>query len=106
MIAFKDFIPQRQGSRYLGVLRDYENLHELVSRANHWIELHQSDVINVETVILPKLPGDEESPKVKMDSPGMVLSAYQIVRVWYRQPNHGSTPYTGQTTRLSETPNE
>lgn len=101
MIAFQDFIPQRQGTRFLGVVRDYENLQELVSRANQWVEQHQIDVVNVETVMLPNLPGEEEMLKVRMDSAGMAFSAYQIVRVWYRQSSN-SIGYTGQTTRLSD----
>ncbi|MBC8160624.1 MAG: hypothetical protein H7Z42_05325 [Roseiflexaceae bacterium] len=101
MIAFQDFIPQRQGPRIS--FKGYENLHELVSRANRWVEQHQIDVINIETVILSHLPGEEESPKVKMDAPSMALSVYQIVRVWYRQSSAISTPYTGQTTRLGDT---
>jgi hypothetical protein len=46
MIAFHDFIPRRQGKRLLGVLTDYENLHELVSRVNLWIEQRHIDVLN------------------------------------------------------------
>src|SRR5688572_12167389 len=52
MIAFHDFIPRRQGKRLLGLLTDYENLHELVSRVNLWIEQHRIDVVNVETVLV------------------------------------------------------
>jgi hypothetical protein len=102
MIAFHDFIPRRQGRRLLGVLTDYENLHELVSRVNLWIEQHHIDVLNVETVVVTSLPNETEaSPKVQMDSQANVLSTYQIVRVWYRQTVEVEAAYTGQTTRLS-----
>jgi hypothetical protein len=101
MIAFRDFIPQRQRKRLLGVLADYENLHELVSRVNLWIEQHQVDVLSVETVLVTSLPGDAEaSPKTRMDSPGQTLSTYQIVRVWYREHAQAGGAYTGETTRL------
>lgn len=101
MIDFQDFIPQRQRRRLLGVLADYENLHELVSRVNLWIEQHQIDVLSVETVLLTSLPSDAEaSSKTRMDSPGTTLSTYQIVRVWYRQPSQVGGAYTGETTRL------
>lgn len=101
MIAFHDFVPQRQRRRLLGVVTDYENLHELVSRANIWMEQHQIDVISVETVLMTSLPDqDAASPKTRMDSPGMTVSTYQIVRVWYRQTAEVERAYTGETTRL------
>ena len=102
MIAFHDFIPQRQGKRMLGILTDYENLHELVSRVNLWIEQHHIDVLNVETVLATSLPkGTEASLKVEMTSQANVLSTIQIVRVWYRQTVEVEAAYTGQTMRLS-----
>ena len=102
MIAFHDFIPRRQGKRMLGILTDYENLHELVSRVNLWIEQHHIDVVNVETVLVTSLPKeDEASPKVEMTSQANVTSTIQIVRVWYRETVEVDAAYTGQTTRLS-----
>src|SRR5215207_795091 len=99
MIAFRDFIPQRQGKRYLGLLTDYENLHELVSRVNLWIEQQHIDVLTVETVLVTSLPKeDEASPKVEMTSQANVTSTIQIVRVWYRQTEEVEAAYTGQTT--------
>ena len=102
MIAFHDFIPRRQGKRLLGLLTDYENLQELVTRVNLWIEQHHIDVLNVETVVVTSLPKDTEaSPKVEMASPANVTSTIQIVRVWYRETVEVEAAYTGQTTRLS-----
>ena len=102
MIAFHDFIPRRQGKRLLGILTDYENLHELVSRVNLWIEQHHIDVLNVETVVVTSLPNETEaSPKAQMGSQANVSSTYQIVRVWYRESIEAEAAYTGQTTRLS-----
>jgi hypothetical protein len=102
MIAFHDFIPQRQGKRMLGMVTDYENLHELVSRVNLWIEQHHIDVLNVETVVVTSLPKEiEASPKMNMESQASASSAYQVVRVWYRQTVEVEAAYTGQTTRLS-----
>ncbi len=102
MIAFHDFIPRRQGKRLLGMVTDYENLHELVSRVNLWIEQNQVDILNVETVLVTNLPNEAEaSPKVQMDSQANAFSTYQIVRVWYRETAKVEAVYTGQTTRLS-----
>lgn len=101
MIAFRDFIPQRQGKRLLGVLTDYENLHELVARVNLWIEQQQIDVLNIETVVVTSLPNEPEaSPKMQMSSPANTNSTYQVVRIWYREAAVEAA-YTGQTTRLS-----
>jgi hypothetical protein len=101
MIAFQDFIPQRQGKRLLGLLTDYENLHELVSRVNLWIEQHHIDVLNVETVLLTSLPkGTEASPNVEMTSQANVTSTIQMLRVWYRATAAAKQAYTGETTRL------
>jgi hypothetical protein len=102
MIAFQDFIPQRQGKRLLGILTVYENLPELVSRVNLWIEQHHIDVLNVETVLVTSLPkGTEASPNVEMASQANVTSTIQIVRVWYRPTTEAERAYTGETTRLS-----
>jgi|RhiMetdeSRZDD1v2_1073273.scaffolds.fasta_scaffold273282_3 hypothetical protein len=96
MIAFYDFIPQRQSKR------EYENIHELVSRVNRWIEQHQVDVLNIETMLVSNLPEDTaESRWVRSDlSVSITLSTYQFVRVWYRQDAGPEEAYTGQTRRL------
>jgi|GEM_PF-984402 hypothetical protein len=102
MIAFQDFVPQRQGKRLLGILSDYENLHEVVSRANIWIEQNNIDVLNVETVLVTNLQKDSEaSPRTQMDSQANVTSTYQIVRIWYRERSEADKAYTGRTMRLS-----
>jgi hypothetical protein len=96
MIAFYDFIPQRQSKR------EYENIHEMVSRVNRWIEQYQIDVLNIETLLVPNLPADTaESRWVRSDlSVSITLSTYQFVRVWYRQNTGAEEAYTGETTRL------
>lgn len=102
MIAFQDFVPRVQSKRLLGMLSDYENLHELVSRVNIWIEKHQIDLINIETVLVTELSNEaDKSSKVQMSSQANVTSTYQIIRVWYREKSEKETAYTGQTTRLS-----
>lgn len=101
MIAFQDFIPRPQGKRLLGIVTEYENLHELVSRVNLWIEQHHIDVLNIETVLFTSLPKETDaSPKVEMTSQANVSSAIQVVRVWYREGAGAEAAYTGQTTRL------
>jgi hypothetical protein len=47
-------------------MTNYENLHELVSRVNLWIEQHHIDVLTVETVLVTSLPNETEaSPKAE-----------------------------------------
>jgi hypothetical protein len=101
MIAFQDFVPRVQSKRLLGIVNDYENLHELVSRVNIWIEQNQIDVINIETLQVTDLSkGTETSSQAQMTSQANVTSTFQIVRVWYREKSEKETAYTGQTTRL------
>lgn len=101
-IAFQDFVPQAQRKR-LGVRTDFERLHEVVSRANRWIEQNQIEVINVETILLTDLPkGEVENPPTQMTAPGTTsFSIYQVVRIWYRQKSEAGLAYTGQTTPLT-----
>lgn len=102
MIAFQDFVPRVQNLRMMGFVSDYETLHEVVSRANTWIEKQQIDVINVETVQVAKMETDPEVySKGQIPSPNNGSPIYQIVRVWYRPKPERDAAYTGQTTRLS-----
>ncbi|MCU0490739.1 MAG: hypothetical protein MUD01_04095 [Chloroflexaceae bacterium] len=102
LIAFRDFIPQRQRKRFLGMVNEYEHLQEVVSRVNQWIEQSQIDVLNVETVLVSSLPEeDTETLTTRMDVPGTTsFSNYHVIRVWYRQESTRGLPYVGQTTRL------
>lgn len=98
MIAYNDFVPGMLEKRMLGLVRAYENLYEVVTRANRWIEAEGVRVINVETILLPMREEDDPTaqghfPEV-MGAPAM----RQIVRVWYIAAD--SRSYTGETRRL------
>jgi hypothetical protein len=103
LISFRDFSPQIQRKRLLGSLTDYENMQEVVTRVNRWIEQEGVRVLNVETVLTPKLPEQEEdSLPSRLALPSSLSSLHQVVRVWYVQEQEGTAPQTGATTRLRE----
>lgn len=100
MIAFKDFIPQVQ-KRVLGLATAFESIHEVLTRANRWIELEHIHVVNIETLLLPNLPGEaEESAPARMTGASSSTSTFQIVRIWYQEQPTTDNAYTGMTRRL------
>ena len=92
---------RRQRRRLLGIVSDYESIHEVVTRANRWIERERVEVLNVETLLVTAIPSEEGDLRPKMDSPGAAMYTYQVVRVWYRVDS-SHLPYTGETRRLAE----
>jgi hypothetical protein len=101
-IRFRDFIPQIQSKQLFGALRDYEDPREIVTRINRWIEQEQVEVINIETLLLPKMPGaDAENVPTVLETYSGVYNSYQAIRVWYvvEEPA-GSPAATGVTIRL------
>jgi hypothetical protein len=84
-IAFQDFAPAVTEK---GFFNDtYEPLSATVARANAWIIAGGHRVVNVETVLLPNLRGDDTSETVRLRTSGEMGSEWhQIVRVWYEVP--------------------
>ncbi len=99
-IAFKDFIPTTQRTRV--VLTNYENVYDVVMRANDWIARHNVAVLNVETLLLPALPTDTDAITHARIAPESGAPIYQAMRVWYEEDARTSdtTAYTGATTKL------
>lgn len=56
MIKYKDFAPRITERGPFGGPAKYESFPEVVSAVNQWIERTTIQVINVETVVLPKAP--------------------------------------------------
>lgn len=85
----------------LGLLREYENLHEVVTRVNRWIEAEGVQVLTVETLLIPVRAeeADTSSKSYLPESMGTPASL-QVVRVWYHEGRHPG--YTGATRRLSD----
>lgn len=80
-LAYKDFAPAVLNRGFLST--DYESLSSIVDRANQWISGQNVQVINVETVVLPNLDGQESGNNGIRSSGEMSSYWFQVVRVWY-----------------------
>lgn len=83
VLDHRDFAPKR--SKH-GFFRDheYESLSKTVSAASEWINEHDIDVVNIETVALPNIWEEEGPQDPSLTSYGEVASQWhQFVRVWF-----------------------
>jgi len=84
MIHFKDFAPQITKRSFFKV--EFESFAKALADANHWIETNHIDVVNIETVVLPEMWGEEGTTDTNLTTSGdMMNSWYQFIRVWYRR---------------------
>jgi hypothetical protein len=82
MYCFRDFHPEVEESGVFGRIRKTTPLEAVVAEANDWIAEHQIDVINMETVLLPRAG---EKPHTNSHFSIHEGTQYtQTVRVWYR----------------------
>lgn len=78
-----------------GGASEYESFSEVVSAVNQWIENTTTQVINLETVVLPdRIEGTSDGVYgvtvsngfyPVMISQGVTINCFQCVRVWYRE---------------------
>jgi hypothetical protein len=96
-IAFKDFTPRLLNKQFLGAIKEYEDIAEVVTRMNRWLDAMPVRVLSVETLPLPKAPpaNAEYTPTVVETLSGTEM-LFQVIRVWYEEP----AAATGETTRL------
>ncbi len=95
MIKCKDFAPRIAERGPFGGASEYESFSEVVSTVNQWIENTTTQVINVETVVLPdQIEGTSggdygltvsNSFHLVMITQGVTINCFQCVRVWYRE---------------------
>ncbi|WP_024546977.1 hypothetical protein [Picosynechococcus sp. NKBG15041c] len=95
MIKYKDFAPRITERGPFGGASEYESFSEVVSAVNQWIERTTTQVINVETVVLPdRLEGTSDDIygvttsnafHPVMISQGLPIKCFQCVRVWYKE---------------------
>lgn len=95
MIQCKDFAPRITEQVPFGGAFEYESFSEVVSAVNQWSENTTTQVINVETVVLPdRIEGTNDgdygltvsnSFHPVMISQGVTINCFQCVRVWYRE---------------------
>ncbi len=84
MIQFKDFAPQITKRGFFS--REFESFQEALAAANAWIRESQVDVVNIETVVLPEMWGEDGTTDTNLTTSGdMMNSWYQFIRVWYRE---------------------
>jgi len=86
LIAFRDFVPKQTGSEpaLLGLLQApvFEELPQVLSRANRWIARKGVRVLNVETVLLPNV-AVQQTEQITMTTNQTVDRWRQFIRVWY-----------------------
>ncbi|MDM9384615.1 hypothetical protein QUB80_28510 [Chlorogloeopsis sp. ULAP01] len=78
-----------------GGASEYESFSEVVSAVNQWIENTTTQVINLETVVLPdRIEGTSDDVYgvtvsngfyPVMISQGVTINCFQCVRFWYRE---------------------
>lgn len=88
MIKHIDFTPQitRKGKIFKST--EIESFSSIVDAMNDWINEHQPEVVNVETVVLPNIhDSDEDGSEDTMLGTGRESSSnwYQLIRLWYRE---------------------
>lgn len=101
-IGYKDFVPQVVNKQLFGAIKEYEDIAEVVSRVNRWLEQQPVRVLNVETVQMAKAirDDDERTPAYVENMAGTQVS-FQVVRVWFEEAPAEDRGYTGQTQRLA-----
>lgn len=83
-IQFRDFTPTSMEHKALIFsTTTYACLDSALEKANQWIQEHEIDLINVETVLLPEIGGDDTTDTHMTTSGEMMSSWYQFIRVWY-----------------------
>ena len=73
MIKYKDFSPQVTERGLLGRPKKVETVQAIINSANQWINDNSIEVINIETVVLPRYFGIDEH-----------ATWHQFIRVWYK----------------------
>jgi len=86
-INYIDFIPEQLEKNFWGIAT-YENLDEVLIRANEWTHRNYSkEIMNVETVVLPNIysKGNGNSKEVSQYyTGGHSIQNFQIIRIWYK----------------------
>jgi hypothetical protein len=62
----------------------YASLESALEKANRWIQENEIEFLNVETVLLPEIGGDDTTDTHMTTSGEMRSSWYQFIRVWYK----------------------
>lgn len=86
MISCQDFAPRIIKRGPFGGPAEYESFSEVVSAVNQWSENGMTQVINVETVVLPdSSESTSDGVYVVTVNSGITVNCFQCVRVWYKE---------------------
>ncbi len=86
MIKHIDFTPEVTKKGGLFKSAQIERFQDVVDRMNEWRKSDSSNIISIETVVLPNIhDADEEGSEDTMLGTGRESSShwYQLIRVWY-----------------------
>jgi hypothetical protein len=87
MIKYIDFTPKVTKKGGLFKSTEIETFGDIVEYMNAWLTKEGTEVINIETVLLPNIhDSDEEGSEDTMLGTGRESSShwYQLIRVWYK----------------------
>jgi hypothetical protein len=87
MIKYIDFTPKVTKKGGLFKSTEIETFGDIVESMNAWLTKEGTEVINIETVLLPNIhDSDEEGSEDTMLGTGRESSShwYQLIRVWYK----------------------
>lgn len=84
MFDYKDFVPAVLEPGGMMRAAKYAPVETAVAEAREWIRGAGVEVLNVETLLLPRAdsPGD-----TVQDASGEVYRSRQVIRVWYSVPH-------------------
>lgn len=86
-IQYIDFAPKALDKSFWGT-HTYENLDEVLNRANEWIRKNYStEIVNVETVVMPNIYKKGKAltnESIQYYTGGHMVHNFQIIRIWYK----------------------
>ena len=86
-LKMKDFEPDTESRKNILGRRDvyYKGLNTALDKLNAWVAETGVEVVNVETVTLPNIHGEQEEGTGDTELPASSYALwYQFIRLWYR----------------------
>ncbi len=87
MIEFRDFAPRELSSACVFADARYETFQDAVAAANAWLSDSSTEVVQLETVVLPNVwaPAEDGTADGAVATSGPSDSWHQFLRVWYKE---------------------
>lgn len=83
-IQYKDFFPKVKSEGLLA--NEYETLQETLIQANNWLAKETINLVNIETVLLPRVRTEEEASTNDLFTGNYTTHWSQVIRIWYIIP--------------------